>query len=75
MNCKKCNTCCKCKSNITVNKPVDVKVGGAGNDGLNAYELAVLDGFVGTYEEWKESLKGATGNTIAPVRGENIFNR
>ncbi len=32
-----------------------------GADGKNAYEMAQDDGFTGTYEEWKESLKGEKG--------------
>lgn len=32
-----------------------------GTDGLSAYELAVVGGFVGTLEEWLESLQGEEG--------------
>ncbi len=32
-----------------------------GVDGLSAYELAVIGGFVGTEAEWLESLKGEAG--------------
>ncbi len=35
--------------------------GGSGEDGKSAYEIAVENGFVGTEEEWLESLKGADG--------------
>ncbi len=35
--------------------------GPAGADGLSAYEVAVANGFVGTEEEWLESLVGADG--------------
>lgn len=37
--------------------------GGSGSvhDGLSAYELAVLEGFEGTLDEWLASLKGADG--------------
>lgn len=35
--------------------------GEGGEDGLSAYQLAVLAGFTGTLEEWLESLKGAKG--------------
>lgn len=34
---------------------------GSGEDGLSAYELAVLEGFTGSLEEWLASLKGADG--------------
>ena len=33
----------------------------AAKNGLSAYELAVLDGFVGTLSEWLESLRGKDG--------------
>ena len=32
-----------------------------GDDGLSAYQIAVLNGFVGTEAEWLNSLKGAPG--------------
>ena len=32
-----------------------------GDDGLSAYEIALKNGFVGTEEEWLESLKGEQG--------------
>jgi len=35
--------------------------GGAGADGLSAYEIAVKNGFVGTESAWLASLKGETG--------------
>ena len=35
-----------------------------GLDGKSAYEIAVEHGFVGTEEEWLESLKGADGNSF-----------
>lgn len=34
-----------------------------GIDGLNAYELAVLEGFEGSIDEWLESLRGPAGLT------------
>lgn len=34
--------------------------GGTGADGKSAYEIAVENGFVGTEQEWLESLKGDT---------------
>ncbi len=35
--------------------------GDKGDDGLSAYEVAVLEGFVGTEAQWLASLKGDTG--------------
>ncbi len=35
--------------------------GETGNDGLNAYQIAVNAGFEGTYLEWLDSLKGEPG--------------
>lgn len=35
--------------------------GEKGADGLNAYEVAVKNGYMGTYEDWVESLKGPEG--------------
>ena len=35
--------------------------GGAGADGLSAYEIAVANGFVGTEAEWLASLHGSDG--------------
>src|SRR5699024_588036 len=59
--CNKCRTH-KCRCKVVINKPVEVKASKAGNDGLDAYELAVIEGFVGTREEWIESLKGTDGS-------------
>ena len=36
-------------------------IGEKGDDGKSAYELAVESGYVGTLEEWLESLRGETG--------------
>lgn len=62
-----CNKCklrkCNC-SNVIINKPVEVKASQAGNDGLDNYELALLEGFVGTRKEYLDSLKGGDGNSI-----------
>lgn len=41
----------------------------AGENGLSAYEIAVMCGFPGTESEWVESLKGADG--VIPEIGEN----
>jgi hypothetical protein len=35
--------------------------GGSGADGLSAYEIAVNNGFVGTEQEWLDSLEGPQG--------------
>jgi hypothetical protein len=40
--------------------------GRPGQDGKSAYQIAVDDGFVGTEEEWLESLKGQDGQDGAP---------
>lgn len=39
-----------------------------GKDGKSAYELAVENGFVGSLEEWLESLKGKDGEPGQPGR-------
>ena len=49
--------------------PVTMKsIGGIGKDGKSAYEIALDHGFVGTEEEWLESLKGEKGNPGTPGR-------
>lgn len=40
---------------------IDGEDGQDGQDALNPYELAVQEGFVGTLNEWLESLKGQDG--------------
>jgi hypothetical protein len=40
---------------------VDGQDGNDGNDGLSAYEVAVANGFVGTEQDWLDSLVGAEG--------------
>lgn len=42
-----------------------------GAQGLSAYDIAVANGFVGTDEEWLESLKSIT-NLVTSGFGENI---
>lgn len=42
-----------------------------GAQGLSAYDIAVANGFVGTEEEWLESLKSIT-NLVTSGFGENI---
>lgn len=46
--------------------------GNDGNDGKSAYQIAIDNGFVGTEQEWLESLKGADGSdgTAADVSGK-----
>lgn len=41
----------------------------SGDNGLSAYEIAVAHGFLGTEEEWVDSLKGEDG--VSPEIGEN----
>ena len=36
--------------------------GASGNDGLTAYEVAILNGYVGSEQTWLASLKGAKGD-------------
>lgn len=47
----------------------------AGANGLSAYQIAVNNGFIGTEQEWLESLQGADGidgiNGIDGIDGEN----
>ena len=38
--------------------------GADGADGKSAYEIAVDNGFVGTVEDWLDSLKGEDGNAV-----------
>lgn len=40
--------------------------GPSGSNGLSAYEIAVINGFVGTQMEWLDSLEGATGPQGVP---------
>ncbi|MDO4157215.1 MAG: hypothetical protein Q4D37_10640 [Oscillospiraceae bacterium] len=42
-------------------KIAEIQSGANGKDGLSAYELAKENGFVGTLDEWLESLKGKDG--------------
>jgi len=44
-------------------EPEVIEVHVEGDNGLSAYELAVLQGFIGTPEEWLASLVGPTGAT------------
>lgn len=41
--------------------------------GYSAYQVAVLNGFIGTEEEWLESLKGE--NNVGSVDWENVHHK
>lgn len=43
-----------------------------GRNGLSAYELAVKQGFVGTLDEWLESLKGQPGEPGRPLTWDDL---
>ncbi|MFJ8842956.1 hypothetical protein ACIRFF_08640 [Streptomyces cyaneofuscatus] len=43
-----------------------------GPPGLSAYDLAVLDGFVGSQAEWIASLKGPKGDPGNPPSGDQV---
>lgn len=47
------------------------EAGPAGNDGLTAYEVAVLNGFIGTEQAWLTSLRGEPGppGTVSATSG------
>lgn len=54
----------KQKVELTLPNPLNIAVqvpGLPGKDGKSAYEVAVEQGFVGTVDEWLESLKGRDG--------------
>ena len=59
-----------------------LKLGGSGTgkDGASAYEIAVANGFVGSEQEWLESLKGEDGKDgvdgldgYSPIKGIDYF--
>lgn len=54
-----------------------VSGGGAGVDGASAYEVAVGNGFVGTEQQWLDSLVGADGadgiDGYTPIKGIDYF--
>jgi hypothetical protein len=69
---------------LTLNGAVPVLVGGRsvaegppGADGLSAYQIAVNNGFVGTEEEWLESLvgDGGGGGPGGPTDWDDIENK
>ena len=68
----RCKPCIRCGGGAPKDPTPDVydelmelinENGGAGADGLSAYEVAVKNGFEGSEEEWLESLRGAPGET------------
>lgn len=47
---------------VTVGTPMNPElIGGSGGGGKSAYEIAVDNGFVGSEQEWLDSLQGAPG--------------
>ena len=60
----------KQKVELTLPNPLNIAVqvpGLPGKDGKSAYEIAVEHGFVGTVDEWLESLHGQNGSSSEPV--------
>lgn len=60
----------KQKVELTLPNPLNIAVqvpGLPGKDGKSAYEVAVEQGFVGTGDEWLESLHGQNGSNSEPV--------
>lgn len=54
----------------------EVKATMVGNNGKSAYEIALAHGFVGTEEEWLESLKAKLPNlsgVVSALQGKNIL--
>ena len=48
-------------TNIDSNKGLDFDIEKSGPQGLSAYEIALKNGFVGTEQEWLDSLVGEKG--------------
>jgi len=60
----------KQKVELTLPNPLNIAVqvpGLPGKDGKSAYEVAVERGFVGTVDEWLESLHGQNSSSSEPV--------
>lgn len=60
----------KQKVELTLPNPLNIAVqvpGLPGKDGKSAYEVAVEQGFIGTVDEWLESLHGQNGSNSEPV--------
>ena len=54
----------------------EVKATMVGNNGKSAYEIALVHGFVGTEEEWLESLKVKMPNlsgVVSALQGKNVL--
>lgn len=54
----------------------EVKATMVGNNGKSAYEIALAHGFVGTEEEWLESLKAKMPNlsgVVSALQGKNVL--
>ena len=47
--------------------------GPAGTNGHSAYEIAVIEGFVGTQQEWLASLVGDDGDTAFEIAVDTSF--
>lgn len=61
--------------NIPGLKDVDGVDGHNGSDGLSAYDIAQLEGFRGTRQEWLESLKAKVevNNALTALKRKNIY--
>lgn len=61
--------------NIPGLKGVDGVDGHNGSDGLSAYDIAQLEGFRGTRQEWLESLKAKVevNNALTALKRKNIY--
>lgn len=54
----------------------EVKATMVGDNGKSAYEIALAHGFVGTEEEWLESLKAKMPNlsgVVSALQGKNVL--
>lgn len=56
---------------IIVEPPIEVSVATAGANGLSAYEVAVVNGFVGTEQEWLVSL-GVQNVAISDIEDNKL---
>lgn len=71
MKCNICNNypCSKNCYKSNLNRQIIIENNSLGRDGLSAYQIAVSLGFVGTEEEWINSLQGAL-----PTNSNETFN-
>ena len=46
---------------------IDVEMAQAGPQGFSAYQVAVKNGFVGSEQEWLDSLVGEQGDSVTNV--------